>query len=465
MSDIVIQVTDLSKRYRLGVVGTGTLAHDLNRWWAKVRGRPDPTLPVGQEALNSRPSAARGQSPPSVDGTPSGAQHRGSDYVWALKDLSFEVHQGEVLGIIGRNGAGKSTLLKILSRVTAPTSGEARIRGRVASLLEVGTGFHPELTGRENVALNGALLGMRKREIALKFDEIVAFSGPEVEQYIDTPVKRYSSGMYVRLAFAVAAHLETEIMIVDEVLAVGDTAFQKKCLGKMGAMGHEGRTVLVVSHNMPSIVNLCERAILLSDGRAIADGQASEVVQQYLATAVSAGGEVVWPDPDQAPGNDIVRLHAVRILQDGIDGPTEDVSISKEVLVQIQYWNFREGSLLYPAIMLMDRMGTFVLASNNHRSVSLTEDPWSGRPHPIGLFQSVCRIPRDFLNESLYTITAIVGKGTSDTQILEDSVLSFDVHDTGAMRKEYYGAWAGVVRPKLAWSTEMISSVNQFPDS
>jgi len=443
MNDTVIQVGNVSKRYRLGVIGTGTLSHDLNRWWAKVRGRPDPTLKVGQAAAGSR------QLP--VDGLPStGAT--ASDYMWALKDLSFEVRRGEVLGIIGRNGAGKSTLLKILSRVTAPTSGEVRVRGRIASLLEVGTGFHPELTGRENILLNGAILGMKKVETARKFDEIVAFSG--VEKYIDTPVKRYSSGMYVRLAFAVAAHLEPEILLVDEVLAVGDTAFQKKCLGKMGAMGQEGRTVLVVSHNMPSIVNLCPRAILLNDGRVVADGQAAEVVQQYLATAVSAGGEVVWPDPAQAPGNEIVRLHAVRILQDGIDGPTADVSISKEVLVQITYCNLQDGAVLYPAIWLRDKMGTDVLSSSNAKSVSLTEDPWYGRPHPIGLFQSVCRIPGNFLNEGLYSITAIVGKGASETQILEDYVLSFDVHDTGEMRKEYYGSWLGVVRPKLAWLTE-----------
>jgi lipopolysaccharide transport system ATP-binding protein len=276
---------------------------------------------------------------------------------------------------------------------------------------------------------------------------------------MDTPVKRYSSGMYVRLAFAVAAHLEPEILLVDEVLAVGDYEFQKKCLGKMGEIGREGRTVLLVSHNMPSIVNLCQRAILLNDGKVVTDGQAAEVVQHYLATARSAGGEVVWPDPAQAPGNDIVRLHAVRILQDGIDGPTADVDISREVLIQISYWNLREGALLYPAIWLRDQIGTFVLSSSHHKSVSLTEDPWYARPHPIGLFQSVCCIPGNFLNEGLYSVTAIVGKGISDTQVLMDYVLSFHVHDTGEMRKEYLGPWVGpVIRPRLAWHTEFLGN-------
>ena len=224
----VIKVENLSKRYRLGFIGGTTLVEDLNRWWAKLRGKPDPTLKIDHEI----PSDSN------------------SKHVWAVKDVSFEVKQGEVLGIIGRNGAGKSTLLKILTRITAPTNGTVKVKGRVASLLEVGTGFHPELTGRENIYLNGAILGMTKTEIRVKFDEIVVFS--EIEKFIDTPVKRYSSGMYVRLAFAVAAHLDPEIMLVDEVLAVGDAAFQKKCLGKMGEVAHDGRTVLFVSHNMQS---------------------------------------------------------------------------------------------------------------------------------------------------------------------------------------------------------------------
>lgn len=260
MSGTVIKVENLWKQYRLGTVGTGTLSHDINRWWHKIRGKEDPYLKIGEE--NDR------------------TKKGDSEYVWALKDINFEVKRGEVLGIIGKNGAGKSTLLKILSQVTAPTKGQVKIKGRIASLLEVGTGFHPELTGRENIFLNGAILGMTKAEICRKFDEIVDFSG--VERYIDTPVKRYSSGMYVRLAFAVAAHLDPEILIVDEVLAVGDVEFQKKCLGKMKDVSGEGRTVLFVTHNMSVIRLLCRRCIYLKNGQIFFQGATDEVVGKYL---------------------------------------------------------------------------------------------------------------------------------------------------------------------------------------
>jgi len=444
MSDVAIRVEGLSKRYRIGqYVGGGAYQYRALR-------------DVLTDAMHApfRRLRIKGKQQP-VGSNPTADSHEPStNFIWALKDVSFEVKQGEVVGIIGRNGAGKTTLLKILSRITEPTQGRAKIKGRIGSLLEVGTGFHPELTGQENVYLSGAILGMTRKEIDRKFDQIVDFSG--IEKFINTPVKRYSSGMWVRLGFAVAAHLEPEILLVDEVLAVGDIEFRKKCLGKMGDISREGRTVVLVSHNMPSIMDLCQRVILLDAGEVVKDGQVAEVVQYYLETARSAGGEVVWPDPAQAPGNDIVHLHAARILQDGIEGPTADVDISKEVLIQITYWNLREGALLYPAIWLRDKMGTFVLASSNHKSASLTDDPWYGRPHPIGLFESICRIPGNFLNEGLYSVTVIVGKGISDTQILEDYVLSFHVHDTGEMRKEFHGSWAGVVRPKLAWHTEYI---------
>jgi len=257
---IAIKVENLSKQYRLGQIGTGTFTHDLNRWWHTVRGKEDPYLKIGE--ANDR------------------TQKGSSDYVWALQDINFEVKQGEVLGIIGRNGAGKSTLLKILSKTTAPTTGSIKIQGRIASLLEVGTGFHPELSGRDNIFLNGAILGMTKKEIKKKFDEIVDFSG--VERYIDTPVKRYSSGMYVRLAFAVAAHLESEILIVDEVLAVGDAEFQKKCLGKMSDVSRgEGRTVLFVSHNLNSISILCNKGFFLKNGFKMYDGEIGAVLEKY----------------------------------------------------------------------------------------------------------------------------------------------------------------------------------------
>jgi len=267
MSNTVIKVENLSKQYRLGQVGTGTIRDDFNRFFAKIRGKEDPTLKIGQ--TNTLASASS-----------SGVEKQHSDYVWALKDINFEVQQGEALGIIGKNGAGKSTLLKILSKVTAPTTGDVKIKGRIASLLEVGTGFHADLTGRENIFLNGSILGMTKTEIRHKFDEIVDFSG--VENYIDTPVKRYSSGMYVRLAFAVAAHLESEILILDEVLAVGDNEFQKKCLGKMGDVAKGGRTVLFVSHNMDAISTLTNRCIFLSDGKVEFNGDTSEAINHYI---------------------------------------------------------------------------------------------------------------------------------------------------------------------------------------
>jgi len=261
MSKIILKAENISKQYRLGVVGTGTLSHDLNRWWASIRGKEDPYLQVG--AVNDRSAKAT------------------EDYVWALQDINFEVREGEVLGIIGKNGAGKSTLLKILSRVTSPTTGVIKTRGRIASLLEVGTGFHPELTGKENIYLNGAILGMTKPEIHSKIDEIIAFSGCEL--YIDTPVKRYSSGMRVRLAFAVAAHLEPDILVVDEVLAVGDAEFQKKAIGKMQDISNgEGRTILFVSHNMAAVKSLCSRGIVLENGGIVFDGETEEAVEHYL---------------------------------------------------------------------------------------------------------------------------------------------------------------------------------------
>ena len=261
MTNVVIKAEDISKQYRIGKIGTGTITHDLNRWWSQVRGKEDPYLKIGE--ANDRSSKGE------------------SEYVWSLRDINFEINQGDAVGIIGRNGAGKSTLLKLLSKVTRPTTGSFKIEGRIASLLEVGTGFHPEMSGRENIYLNGAILGMTKKEITRKFDEIVDFSG--VERYIDTPVKRYSSGMYVRLAFAVAAHLESEILIVDEVLAVGDAEFQKKCLGKMGDVTNkEGRTVLFVSHNMAAVKTLCQRGIVLENGNIVYDGTSEDASNFYL---------------------------------------------------------------------------------------------------------------------------------------------------------------------------------------
>ncbi|MBL7920249.1 MAG: ABC transporter ATP-binding protein [Bacteroidia bacterium] len=291
MSRNVIEITNLGKQYRLGQVGTTTMADDLKRWWYNVRGKDDPFLKVGEE--NNREKK----------GT--------SDYVWALQDINFSIKEGEVLGIIGKNGAGKSTLLKILSRTTSPTVGEYKIKGRVASLLEVGTGFHPDLTGRENVFLNGAILGMTKTEIRRSFDEIVDFSG--VERYIDTPVKRYSSGMYVRLAFAVAAHLNPEILIVDEVLAVGDQEFQDKCLGKMKDVSGQGRTVLFVSHNMAAIKSLCKRTVVLRNGKVYFDGSVSEGISKYLEAANSSSNNGLIEKHHRTINTGIVFIRNIKL--------------------------------------------------------------------------------------------------------------------------------------------------------
>lgn len=292
MSSVVIKAENIGKLYRLGQVGTGTISHDLNRWWNKVRGKEDPYLRIGQ--VNDRES-------------------NGGQIVWALKDISFEVNQGDVLGIIGKNGAGKSTLLKILSQVTAPSAGIMKVKGRIASLLEVGTGFHPELSGRENIFLNGAILGMTKKEIRAKFDEIVDFSG--VERYVDTPVKRYSSGMYVRLAFAVAAHLEPEILIVDEVLAVGDSEFQKKCLGKMKDVSGQGRTVLFVSHNMGAVNTLCNKGLLLDKGRVLAKDEMSKVIIQYSKVQSNINNDLENTKSRSGLGD--VRFSRIDIISEG----------------------------------------------------------------------------------------------------------------------------------------------------
>ena len=335
MSDVVIKVENLSKQYRLGSVGTGSLAHDLNRTWSRVRGKEDPYLKIGEE--NDR------------------TQKGNSEYVWALKDINFEVKHGEVLGIIGRNGAGKSTLLKILSRTTSPTTGSVKIKGRVASLLEVGTGFHPELSGRENIFLNGAILGMTRHEIKSKFDEIVDFAG--VERYIDTPVKRYSSGMYVRLAFGVAAHLEPEILIVDEVLAVGDAEFQKKALGKMKDVStKQGRTVLFVSHNMAAIQNLCDRGIVLNSGMMEFDGTATAAVEKYLSAQKAANN--INDAATIRTGNGLVKVVNIEIC-DTADNIIDQVYSGQDFKIKMYYRadNPLNRLNLIPSISITDKLG------------------------------------------------------------------------------------------------------------
>lgn len=312
MSDIAIKFENISKQYRLGLVGTGTISHDLNRWWHVVRGKEDPYLKIGE--VNDRSSKAN------------------SKYVWALKDITFDVKQGEVLGIIGKNGAGKSTLLKILSRVTSPTTGTIKAKGRIASLLEVGTGFHPEMTGRENIFMNGSIMGMTKTEIKSKLDEIVDFAG--VEKYIDTPVKRYSSGMTVRLGFAIAAHLEPEILVVDEVLAVGDAEFQKKAIGKMQDVSRgQGRTVLFVSHNMATLKNLCHNGVLLKDGQIEYQSDINDVIEKYI----SAYSFRTSFDPDKKrDGSGKAKVINLRLLNETTKEEVSTYKMGEDILVEVQ---------------------------------------------------------------------------------------------------------------------------------
>jgi lipopolysaccharide transport system ATP-binding protein len=369
--------------------------------------------------------------------------------IWALKDVSFEIKKGETVGLIGRNGAGKSTLLKILSRITDPTDGYAEIRGRVGSLLEVGTGFHPELTGRENIYLNGAILGMRRIEIKRKFDEIVAFA--EVDKFVDTPVKHYSSGMYLRLAFAVAAHLEPEILIVDEVLAVGDARFQKKCLNKMEDIGQEGRTVLFVSHNMPAITRLCERTILLDEGRILKDGPSYVVVGAYLNSGLGTMAERKWSDLSKAPGNDIVRLCAVRV-RNGNGLITEAVNITEPIEVEMEYEVLKPGYELLVHYSLHNQDGVYVFTAID------TDSAWLQRPRPLGRYVSTSRIPGNFLAEG----TMIIGPAfrTVEPDILhlyEKEAIAFQVIDKGnggSVRQDFAKRIPGVVRPALQWTTQ-----------
>jgi lipopolysaccharide transport system ATP-binding protein len=370
---------------------------------------------------------------------------------WALNDVSFEVARGEAVALIGGNGAGKSTLLKLLSRVTSPTTGRMELHGRVGSLLEVGTGFHPDLTGRENVFLNGAILGMRRAEILARFDEIVAFA--EVERFIDTPVKRYSSGMYLRLAFAVAAHLEPEVLLVDEVLAVGDAAFQRKCLGKMGDAASSGRTVLFVSHNMVAVQKLCSRALWLRQGHVVEDGPTATVVSRYLGATQSTRTAQQWDDLASAPGNERVRLHraAVQWSDSTSDDATDEITTRSPLTLEFEYWNLREGARLNLSLHVYDEQG--VLAFN---TVPPVDSPWRGQPFPVGRFRDVCHIPGDLLNDGRYRVELLVVQDANTIVYRHDDVLAFEVHDSADLRGGWYGRWPGVVRPLLAWDTELV---------
>jgi len=431
MSEPAILVKDLSKRYRIG------------------SREPYQTL---RNAITVSVAAAFRRLSSSALASPNGNAHQESDpaFIWALKNVSFEVQSGDVVGIIGPNGGGKSTLLKILSRITMPTEGHAEIRGRVGSLLEVGTGFNPELTGRENIYLNGTMLGMRRSEIERKFDEIVAFA--EVERFLDTPVKRYSSGMYMRLAFAVAAHLEPEILLVDEVLAVGDIAFQKKCLGKIGEVAKDGRTVLFVSHNMVAIQSLCSRVIWLNQGKVMAEGKTAQVVFQYLKTSFSSLTEQVWANQTTAPGNDQVRLRRV-CVRPADSSPSDPITMRTPIRMEFEFWNLVQGADIYLYFQLINNQGIVAFASS-----PIDGSGWNARPSPMGLFSTQCSIPADLLIAGQYRVLLSVVKDNYYEVYQLDDALVFEVQDAADLRSGWYGEMVGVVRPLLEWTTELIES-------
>ncbi len=374
------------------------------------------------------------------------------DVIWALKDVSFEIKSGETVGIIGANGAGKSTLLKILSRITQPSSGQAVVNGRVSSLLEVGTGFHPDLTGRENVYLNGAILGMTRHEIDRKFDDIVDFS--DVGKFIDTPVKRYSSGMGLRLAFSVAAHLEPEILMVDEVLAVGDLRFQKKCLTKMGDVAKEGRTILYVAHNMPAISRLCQRAILMGSGRVVQDGPVHDVISTYLNSGFATSAVREWPDVDRAPGGEIVRLRAVRVRDDEGD-ISSTIDIRRPLRIEMEFDVLKAGYVLLPNFYISNDEGVCAFGGQD------LDPEWRGRERPVGRYVATVWIPGNLLAEGMMFVDASMN--TIEPFIFQyqcRSAVAFMVADSlegDSARGDWTGHMPGVVRPMLRWTTKYVA--------
>ena len=426
MNKTVIRVEDISKAYRLGQIGSGTLSNDIKVWWAKARGKPNPLLKIGQEDHGNRKG----------------------EYLWALHNISFNVGEGTVLGIIGRNGAGKSTLLKILSRVTAPTSGYVKVKGRIASLLEVGTGFHPELTGRENIYLNGAILGMKRAEIDRKFDEILDFS--EVEQFIDTPVKRYSSGMYVRLAFAVAAHLDPEILVVDEVLAVGDAEFQRKSLGKMGDVAQQGRTVLFVSHNMSSILRLTQETIVLEKGRLVMRAASTEAVDYYLSAGEARAGERIW-EKDEIPLDATpFRPVALRLL-DRKGQVVETVRSVEPFVVEMEYYLDAPLTGLRIGLYLSSARGDQVLTSFDTDDGARFEKFVS---RLAGHYFSRCEFPKDLLNDGRYVLGVNASSYRIRRYFMDEKALAFNVDTSGAPGMQWSEPRPGSLRPRLEWKIE-----------
>ena len=414
-----IEFENVSKQYRLGLVSTGTVAHDLNRWWTmNVLRKEDPYLKIGETNDRSK----KGES----------------DYVWALKDINFSVEQGDVVGIIGKNGAGKSTLLKLLSRVTTPTTGQIRVRGRIASLLEVGTGFHPEMTGRENIYLNGAIMGMTKAEVSRKLDEIVDFSG--CERYIDTPVKRYSSGMTVRLGFAIAAHLEPEILVVDEVLAVGDAEFQKKAIGKMQDVSKgEGRTVLFVSHNMAAVKSLCKKGVLLENGMVKETGMVDDIVGHYLKGNNEIANHKYWTEPE-------IKKEGFELIEIGVRKQdadyAENMRVDDNIEVVIKYRVTHKFDKLHITYHFKNEQGMKIFScSSGGRCVQYE--------HEEGVYEQRMIIPANFLNWGSYFIDIFVVRDLSKAFVVEDDIVSFTLGNGELALGSWMGKEPGDITPKF----------------
>jgi lipopolysaccharide transport system ATP-binding protein len=428
MSDIVIQAENISKLYKLGTIGTGSLKQDINQWWqSRVLKKKDSffdDLTAGeQEKVSSR-------------------------YLWALRDVNFDIKEGEVWGIIGRNGAGKSTLLKVLSRISKPTKGIVRGKGKISSLLEVGTGFDPELTGRENIIISGYMLGMKKNDIKRQFDEIIDFSG--IGQFLDTPVKRYSSGMYVRLAFAVAAHLDPDILIVDEVLAVGDSEFQKKCLGKMKDVStQKGRTILFVSHNMQAISMLCPNAIWLQKGRIKASGNTQTVVNDYVSAYQRKLWEQKWSPNEEAPGNELIKMLSVQ-LKPQLEDPLAPIDIRTPLLVNFTFRSLASFQNLSVCLHLFTLSGEWIFDVCTRPS-EMAQGNMSGE----------CAIPGNFLNDGSYYFSLAFIKDGSTTVFSFDECLHFDMEDYRE-GTNYFGKWNGYVRPQFPISVRQISDSEAF---
>lgn len=425
MSDTVIKIENISKLYNLGNVGTGSFSDDVRRWWANARGKEDPFAKLAE--TNDRSTAGS------------------SKYVWALKDINFDVKRGDVIGIIGKNGAGKSTLLKILSRTTTPSTGCLKIKGRIASLLEVGTGFHPDLSGRENVFLNGAILGMTRSEIKSKFDEIIDFSG--VERYIDTPVKRYSSGMYVRLAFAVAAHLDPEILIVDEVLAVGDMEFQKRCIGKMKDVSTQGRTILFVSHNMAAVRNLCTSGILLKNGSVQSTGTVDHVMADYLKD--SSNNRTTFEQENNFSKK--VNLRKISILNNnGIPSITHN--FENDIVVEIEYDINKEidGLNIWIALRTLDDQIVFASTDND-------TDPAKLETRKKGKYSAKIIIPKKLVNSGSYRLVVGLNQISGEMENFDRyDEITFSIEDLSIYHSKEISERPGIIKPFLNWTTKKI---------